>query len=142
MTRASFAGVRPRERRTSSARGTFDVDEHVRELEVVEGHRLGGDVEVEPVRDDEAVDDVEVGRIPAVHARDDSALDDELRLRVVRPVRRDESELRDTARRAARRCRSRVARDAKRSLGIGEEPPLARTRRRPRGRTLPSSRRP
>ena len=62
MTRASFAGVRPRESRTSSARETFDVDEPPRDLEIVERHRLGGDVEVEPVRDDEAVDDVELGR--------------------------------------------------------------------------------
>ena len=39
------------------------VDEHARELEFVERHRLRRHVEVEPVRDDEAVDDVEVRRI-------------------------------------------------------------------------------
>ena len=69
------------------------VDEHARELEVVERHRLGRDVEIEPVRDDEAVDDVELGRLAAVHAHDDAVLDDELRLGVVRPVRRDQPEL-------------------------------------------------
>ena len=45
------------------------------------------------MRDEEAVDDVELGRGAAVHPRDDAVLDDELRLGVVRPVRRDEPEL-------------------------------------------------
>ena len=69
------------------------VDEHVRELEVVERHRLRSHVEVDPVRDDEAVDDVELGSVAAVHPRDDPVLDDEPRLGVVRPVRRDQPEL-------------------------------------------------
>ena len=70
-----------------------DVDELPGELRVGEGHRLYGDVEVEPVRDEEAVDHVELGRGPAVQARDDAVLDDELGLRVLRAVRRDETEL-------------------------------------------------
>jgi hypothetical protein len=45
------------------------------------------------MRDDEAVDDVEVRRLAAVHASDGAAFDAELRLRVVRPVRGDEPEL-------------------------------------------------
>ena len=45
------------------------------------------------MRDDEAVDDVELGRITAVHPRDDPVLDDEPRLGVVRPVRGDQPEL-------------------------------------------------
>ncbi len=61
MTRASFAGVRPRESRTSSARGTLTSTSMCASVEVVERHRLGGDFEIEAVRDDEAVDDVEVG---------------------------------------------------------------------------------
>ena len=114
MTRASFAGVRPRESRTSSARDTFDVDEHARELEVVERHRLGGDLEVEPVRDDEAVDHVEVGCVAAVHASDDAVVDDELRLGIVRPVRGDETELgqRRDERLAAQLAASRATRSA------------------------------
>ena len=46
-----------------------DVDEHACELQVGERHRLGGDLEVEPVRDEEAVDDVEVGGRLPVHPR-------------------------------------------------------------------------
>ncbi len=45
------------------------------------------------MRHDEAVDDVEVGGVAAVHPRDGAVLDDELRLRVVRPVGGDEPEL-------------------------------------------------
>ena len=71
-----------------------DIDEQARELEVGERHRLGRDLEVEPVRDEEAVDDVELGRGPPVHPHDDAVLDDELRLGVVRAVQRDEAELR------------------------------------------------
>ena len=60
----------PRELRRGQAAGEpddlgprdVDVDEQARELEVGERHRLGGDLEVEPVRDEEAVDHVEVGR--------------------------------------------------------------------------------
>ena len=70
-----------------------DVDEHAREREVVERHRLAGDVEIEPVRDDEAVDDVEIGGGAAVQAHDDAVLDDELRLRIERPAGRDEAQL-------------------------------------------------
>ena len=69
------------------------VDEQVRELELVERHRLGHNVEIEPVCDDEAVDDVEVRGLASVHARDDPVHDDQLRLRVVRPVRGDQPEL-------------------------------------------------
>ena len=46
------------------------------------------------MRDDEAVDDVEVGRGPPVHPHDAAVLDDELGLGVVRAVRGDETELR------------------------------------------------
>ena len=70
-----------------------DIDEQAREIEVGERHRLRGDLEVEPVRDEEAVDHVELGRGPPVHPHDDSVLDDELRLGVVRAVQRDEAEL-------------------------------------------------
>ena len=115
-----------------------DVDEHAGELEIVERHRLGRDVEIEPVRDDEAVDDVEVGRVAAVHARDDAVLDDELRLGVVRPVRRDEPELgqrRDELLEVeiARRARGEAAASHRRAA------PAPRTPRPPRARTPRSS---
>ena len=84
----------PRARRTSSARGTSSVDEHAGELEVVDRHRLRRHVQIEPVSDDEAVDDVEVGSVAAVHAHHDAVLDDELRHGVARPIRRDQAELR------------------------------------------------
>ena len=61
-----------------------DVDEQAGELEVGERHRLGGDLEVEPVGDQEAVDDVEVRSGLPVHAHDDAVLDHELGLGVVR----------------------------------------------------------
>ena len=70
-----------------------DVDQHARDRLVGQRHRLGGDVQVDPVRDEEAVDHVEVGRRSPVHPRHDPVLDDELRLGVVRPVRRHEPEL-------------------------------------------------
>ena len=67
-------------------------------VEVGERHRLGRDLEVEAVRDEEAVDHVEVGRVASVHPRDDAVGDDELGLGIVRPVRRDEPELGQRAR--------------------------------------------
>ena len=70
-----------------------DVDQPPCDLDVREGHRLPRNLEIEAVSDDEAIDDVEVGGIAAVHAHDATVLDDELRLGVVRPVRRDEAEL-------------------------------------------------
>ena len=73
--------------------GYADVDEHPREREVVERHRLAGDIEVEPVRHDEAVDDVEIGRGAAVQAHDDAVLDEQLRLRIERPSGSHEAEL-------------------------------------------------
>ena len=79
--------------RTSSARGTSTSTSMRAIVEIVERHRLGGDLEVEPVRDEEAVDDVEVAGGTAVHPHDDAVLDHELGLRVVRAVRRDEPEL-------------------------------------------------
>ena len=94
MTRASFAGVSPRESRTSSARETLTSTSLSGELGVLQRHRLGRDLEVEAVRDDEPVDHVEVGSAAAVHADDAPLDDDELGLRVVRPVRRHEAELR------------------------------------------------
>ena len=76
--------------------GAWDVerDQHAGELEVLDRHRLRRRVRIEAVCDHEAVDDVEVGRISAVHSHDGAALDDELRRRVARPVRSDEAELR------------------------------------------------
>ena len=70
-----------------------DVDEHPRDRQLVHRHRLGRDLEIEPVCNDESVDHVEVGRVAAVHARDDAVLDDELGLGIIRPVRRHEPEL-------------------------------------------------
>ena len=76
------------------------------------------------MRDDEAVDDVEVRGRASVHAGDGAVLEHELGLGIVRPVRRDEAELRGAARRASRDRRSRSSRDANRRLRIGEEPSL------------------
>ena len=70
-----------------------DVDQHPSELDVVQRHRLRSDPEIEPVRDDEPVDDVELGCRPAIHPDDSSILDNELRLRVASPVSRDEAQL-------------------------------------------------
>ena len=70
-----------------------DVDQLAGELEVGERHRLGRDLEIEAVRDEEAVDHVEVGGVAAVHAPDDAVDDDQLGLGIVRPVRRDQAEL-------------------------------------------------
>ena len=51
--------------------GHADVDEETGELRVLHGHRLGRDVEIEPVRDDEAVDHVELGGCTSVQAGDE-----------------------------------------------------------------------
>ncbi len=69
------------------------IHESACELGLVQRHRLGGDFEIEPVRDDEPVDHVEVGGRAPVHPDDDPVLDDELRLGVVRPAGCDEPEL-------------------------------------------------
>ena len=74
------------------ARGV-DIDEQAGDLEVGERHRLGGDLEVEPVGDEEAVDHVELRGGLSVHARHDAVLDHELGLGIVRAVHRDEAEL-------------------------------------------------
>ena len=70
-----------------------DVDEHAREPLVGERHRLLGDLQVDSVRDEEAVDHVEVRSVAAVEPHDAAVLDDELRLGVGRPVGGDEPEL-------------------------------------------------
>ena len=72
-----------------------DVDQHPSELHVVAAHFLFRDRQVEAVRDDEAVDDVELGRSLAVEPRDDAVFDLQLRRRVVRPPGGDESEFRE-----------------------------------------------
>jgi hypothetical protein len=59
-TRASLAGVSPRDSRTSSSRGTSTSTELMRERLVRERGRLGSGVEVEPVQGEEVVDDVEL----------------------------------------------------------------------------------
>ena len=105
-----------------------DVDEHPGEREVVERHRLGGDLEIEAVRDDEAVDDVEVGGGAAVHARDDAVLDDELRLGSFGPFAAT-SPSSGNGETSCSSWRSRVARDAKRRLAIREQPSLGVRRR-------------
>jgi len=69
------------------------VDEHPGEHGVLDRHGLGRNLEVEPVRDDEAVDHVELGRSATVHAGDDAVHDDELGRRIVRPIRSHEAEL-------------------------------------------------
>ena len=71
-----------------------DVDEAAGELCVGEPHRLRGDLEVEAVLGDEAVDHVEVGGGPPVHLDDAAVLDDEARLGIVRARHGDEPELR------------------------------------------------
>jgi hypothetical protein len=62
--------------------GHVNVDEHAREALVGQRHRLHRDVQVEAVRDEEAVDHVELVCRTAVEAHDDAVLDDELRRRV------------------------------------------------------------
>ena len=114
------------------------VDEPAGEVEIVERHRLASDVEIETVRDDEAVDDVELGGVATVHARDDAVLDDELGLRVVRPVGRDEPEL------GQRRDELLEVEVAGRARGeaAATHPRAAlalRTPRQPRARRQPSS---
>ena len=88
-------------RRCQAARETdeigardVDVDEPAGDLVVVQACRLRGDVEVEAVPGDEAVDHVEVLDAAAVHRNHPPILDLESRLRIVGAVHRDEPELR------------------------------------------------
>ncbi len=73
------------------------------------------------MRDDEAVDDVELRCGSPVHADDDALLDDELGLRIEWPVGRDQAEL---GQRRDERLAVEVAlsRETNRRLRIGEEP--------------------
>ena len=140
ITRASFAGVRPRARRTSSAREHPDVHQLPRELCIVDGHRLGGDLEIQPVRDDEAVDHVELGGCAAVHADDGAVLDHELGRsdRAARPpATRPSSGSGETS---VSRWRSRCSREVKRRLRIGEEPSFGVGARQLPARSLPFAR--
>ena len=87
-----------------------DVDQHARDLGVVERRRLGGDVEVEAVarrRSGRARPSRLRGRPSSSTTR--PRLDRERRLRVVRPVHRDEAE-RGAAARSAARGGARAAR--------------------------------
>ena len=130
MTRASFAGVSPRESRTSSARGTSTSTSIRAIVELVDRHRLGRDLEVEPVCNDEPVDHVEVGCVAAVHARDDAVLDDELGLGIVGPFAAT-SPSSGSGETSCSRCRSRVAREANRAgYGIAQQTPLGVRERR------------
>ena len=70
------------------------VDEHPGEPLVRQGHRLPGDVEIDAVRDQEAVDHVELRGGAPVETRHDPVLDDELRSGIGGPAGRDEAELR------------------------------------------------
>ncbi len=70
-----------------------DVDELAGENLVGQRHRLGRDLEIEPVCDEEPVDHVEVLRVAPVHPHDDAVRYHQLGLGIVRPVRRDEPEL-------------------------------------------------
>ena len=101
-TRASFAGVMPAARRVTSPRGTSRVDEHPRELDVVERHRLLGDREVDAAARDELVEQVELGLGLAVELDDAAVLDAQRGLGVVRARERDQPERR---RSRARDCR-------------------------------------
>ena len=73
--------------------GNVDVDEHPRDRLVRTSHRLCRDLEVEAVRNEKTVDDVEVPCRSPVQAGDDAVDDHELRLRVVRTIGRHEAEL-------------------------------------------------
>ena len=123
MTRASFGGRQAAREADELAARNADVDEHARQLDVVERHRLGCDLQVEPVGDDEAVDDVELRRGAAVHAR--------RRRRLRRPApapgrsarRRRRARARAAARRALR-ASSRRSRAVNRRLRIGEQASL------------------
>ena len=140
MTRASLAGVSPRERRTSSARGTSTSTSRRASSCVVERHRLRRDVEVEAVRDDEAVDDVEVGGVAAVDARRRRRPRDELRLGIVRPVHRDQPELGDRRDELLAAGARALARDAKRcGYVIAQAARASRIPSPPPARTLPSA---
>ena len=119
--------------------GHVDVDEHPRDLAVRERHRLGCDLEVEPVGDEEAVDHVELGLGPPVQPHDAAVLDDELRLGIVRPVHRDEPELRQRAHeQLAPELLLRARGEAAGPRGVSHRrAPAPRRPRRPRGRTRP-----
>ena len=99
-----------------------DVHEQAGDLEVGQRHRLGRDLEIEAVRDEEAVDHVELGRGPAVHAHDDAVLDHELGLRVVRSVQRDETELRQ---RRHEQLAPELLRGARRETGGSAQTPTS-----------------
>ena len=142
ITRASFAGVSPRESRTSSARGTSTSTSIRASARSSVRHRLGGDVEVEPVRHDEAVDDVELARLASVHPHDDSVLDDELRLGIVGAVRGDEAERRVRGDQLLEVQVAGRARGEPTATRHRRAAPARRRRRRPRGRTPRSPSRP
>ena len=121
-----------------------DVDEHPRKPLVGELHRLDGDVEIEPVRDEEAVDDVEVVRCTAVEPHDHTVLDDELRRRIGRPRGGDEPQLGPGLDEHLAPKRRLLARDeAPAPRRVSHRRPARARRRRvpPRGRTRPSRRR-
>ena len=130
-TRASRAGVRPRERRTSSARGTSTSTSRRAISSSASAAASRGDVEVDPVPRDEVVERVPVRLAPAVELDDAAVLDDERRLGIVRAVHRDEPELGerlDRAPRAGARA-PRARRTAAEPLVRRKEPSLARRRR-------------
>ena len=120
MTRASRAGVRPRESRTSSARGT-STSTSIRAISASSSAAASrGDVEVEPVAHDEVVERVPVLRAAAVELDDAAVLD----RRATAPGRSARSSRRARARRAARsapRGAARAAR-ARRSARIARQP--------------------
>ena len=114
-----------------------DVDQPPRDLVVGELRGLRGDVQVEPVARDEAVDHVEVSGRAAVHRDDLPVLDLEPRLRVVRPVHRDEPELRVRRDQELAAQRTLLARDEALRPPRGHRPsagPARRTRPPPRAR--------
>ena len=130
-----------------------DVDEHPGDPLVRQRHRLDRDLEVEPVGDEKPVDDVELGRRPAVEARHDAVLDPQLGLGVGRAVGGDETELgprldeqlTPQLRPFARDEAAATARLSHGSAGFGRRrrlPPRARRRRsasRPARRGAPPS---
>ncbi len=74
--------------------GHVDVDERARERRVLERHGLGGDLEVDAVGGDEAVERVELAARLAVELAHDAVADHERRLRIARAVHGDETERR------------------------------------------------
>ena len=92
-----------------------DVDEHPGEPLVGERHRLRGDIEVEPMRDEETVDHVELRGVLAVEAENDAVPHHELRVGIRRPVGGDEAELGHGSTSVSRRS-SVASRAAKRPL--------------------------